>query len=574
MYKTFYTVADKFLCKKIYIYGVNRDSISVFTDLAFRDSDIAGFCDNRFVGQTFMNRQIVSEEQLCTAGDSILVLSKEIEKNSITDRVDESKLFYPDELFEINQCLRDEKVYIYGIGKQGEKVYQMLVENGIKFENGCVTQKDNSFFWHDKPVLSIDEIEQDTKCAIIVATVTESYKREMLKKLEQCAANNIYIDCLMPFYIITQGNFFQVIHKAVSEKKNLFLYGKRDTDATQFVERTLERFQVKIKGYVYERELKEQGVCDVYDLAYEDIENTTVVIAEQNMWTVEHISDVLDSLGFALEKWNYTSIELNTKRVRNRLHTKTDYLLGWSNQNEKYPGYVVYGEDNDTDIKIMVLGGSTSTDGMFRTVSWVRIFYSILVEKGYQVTVYNGATHSHGIVEEFLRLCRDGAYLKPDYVISFSGVNNTARKKVDNQFCERWLIDTFGLECISGIKSDESLYDFWYRLTKLMGLVSEAYGAKFYSFLQPIYAPDKRQKLWEVSIYEMEDRADNILLFRKRSKEEKNALYMNLIDLFDEKDDAFIDAAHYSTGAAKIIGKAVYEIMSSEEGKMEKKQTT
>lgn len=329
-----------------------------------------------------------------------------------------------------------------------------------------------------------------------------------------------------------------------------------------------------IKGRVYKREIEEQNIQDIYDLAYEDIDNTTVVIAEQDLQEVEDVCDILDELGFALEKWNYTAVELATKKVRHAVYEKADCLVGWSTDNEKYPGYVVYGDDNETDIKILILGGSTSTDGIYRTVSWVRAFYSMLVQSGYHVTIFNGAACGHGIVAEFLRLCRDGAenYLKPDYVISLSGVNNLVRKEVKNQFCEPWLIDVRGTEAISGIEGQESLYDFWCRILGLMKLVCESYGGKFFGFLQPIYAPDRRTKLSEVSMYEMIDRVENILAFRERSKKEENLLYTNLIDFLDEEEEVYIDAAHYSSKMNRKIAKAVFDAMIEKEGSLKKRE--
>lgn len=62
MLKIFYSIAEKIQKKDIYIYGINRDSMAVFTKLAFLGGDIEGFIDitRRFVGEYFMNRPIIS----------------------------------------------------------------------------------------------------------------------------------------------------------------------------------------------------------------------------------------------------------------------------------------------------------------------------------------------------------------------------------------------------------------------------------------------------------------------------------------------------------------------------------
>lgn len=568
MYKTIYTVSNKYKNKKIYIYGINRDSVSVFTDLAFRDTDVAGFCEDRFDGQMFMNRPIISEEKLIVQRDAIIILHEEIEKGKITNRFDRENVFYVDEILDLNQDLKNEDIYIYGIGKQGEEIYKLLLENGIEIKGGCVSQKKDCRLWHDKSVVPIEEIKPDCKCSIIIATVLEANKRKMLKNIEGYSADK-YVNMFMESHIISEGTFFQVINKAINEKRDVFLYGSGN-DVTQIVERTLQRYHVNIKGRIYEREMQEQNIHDIYDLAYEDIDNFTVVIAEQDRESVEQVSDILDSLGFGLEKWDYTSVERHTLKVKDTIYTEYDCLLGGSyNYSTKYPGYVVLGNDNEDDIKILVLGGSTSVDGELRTVSWVRVFYNQLVANGYHVTIYNGAISGHDVVQEFLLLCRDGEYLRPDYVISFSGVNNTMRKKVKNQFCARWFIRP---ECISGIEGKESLYDFWYKVIKLMKAVSDIYGSRFFSFLQPMYESHKELGISEFSMYEMRDRGENTTIYRMRSKEEKNALYTNLIDLFDEKGISYIDSAHYSNEMNKIIANAVYETILAKEGNLKKIQ--
>lgn len=63
-------------------------------------------------------------------------------------------------------------------------------------------------------------------------------------------------------------------------------------------------------------------------------------------------------------------------------------------------------------------------------------FFHKIERSGIEVVLYNGAACGYDIVQELLRLMRDGNIIKPDYVISMSGVNNTNRKmRTDNQFC-------------------------------------------------------------------------------------------------------------------------------------------
>ena len=60
-------------------------------------------------------------------------------------------------------------------------------------------------------------------------------------------------------------------------------------------------------------------------------------------------------------------------------------------------------------------------------------------------------------------------------------------------------------EYSSGINDNEVLYDFWNRNAKIMKMICELLGAKFYGFLQPINIGMKNAGLNEISMYEQDD---------------------------------------------------------------------
>lgn len=293
-----------------------------------------------------------------------------------------------------------------------------------------------------------------------------------------------------------------------------------------------------------------------------------VVIPEWDAKRSESICDILDEIGFSLEKHNYTSIHPEARKYKYAMNTVIDCLVGHASRgNGKLQGYVVYGEEKRGCLKIMVLGGSTSTDGYYRTKSWVNLFFHKIERSGIEVVLYNGAACGYDIVQELLRLMRDGNIIKPDYVISMSGVNNTNRKmRTDNQFCVvdflNW-IKALDRECeySSGINDNEVLYDFWNRNAKIMKMICELLGAKFYGFLQPINIGMKNAGLNEISMYEQDDCLSNTNIFREKVMSEREHIYTNLIDLFDKKENMYIDNCHYSNKANDIIANIVYDTL-------------
>lgn len=75
-------------------------------------------------------------------------------------------------------------------------------------------------------------------------------------------------------------------------------------------------------------------------------------------------------------------------------------------------GWEVYSEEKEDDINIMVLGGSTSAE-TWHPENWVSKLYYKLRQNNIKTTIYNGAHEGNSIVEELLRLLRDGSVLKP-----------------------------------------------------------------------------------------------------------------------------------------------------------------
>lgn len=563
MLRTIYSIAKTIQEKDMYIYGVNRDSIAVFTNLALWGGDIKGFIDNldRYVGQKYLNRPIISIRQLSDRLQEIaIIVSDEYSKKEVIEAVGEKiQVCFYDEVIEPNEKLRERDVYIYGIGGYGETIYKQCCESGIRIKAACVTRKGQVTVWNGLPVMEISEIDVEEQCAFIVATIHVSYQEQMLKALKGYKGDVYVYNYIMQNHIL-QGRFFQLIDHAVTRNKKIWLYGN-NADLKECIKKVLSRYSIKIQGEV--RNLEDFPVqCD---------NDALIVITENNTYEVEKICNYLDSLGFSLEKKDYTSLACETFKFDNWEKTCSDVLLGWSNMsnNSKYPGFFTYGDDSRDNIRIMVLGGSNSIDGIFRTKSWVELFYEKLMSESYHVTLFNGAACGHGCTRELLHLLRDGAYLGLDYVISFSGVNNITSHGVKNYFSGD--LGRSSSDTVCGIESTESLYEFWCRNIKIMESVTALYGAKFFAFLQPM-AINENMDLAKTAMHETKDAKEGILEFREMARLDKSGLYINAIDLFDGEQDVFIDNCHYSRKGNELLADLIYDTMIEKEGILKKYQ--
>lgn len=370
MLKSLYTLSRKYKNKKIVIFGVKHTSITLFSDLAVNHQmNIVAFldADDKFTGQMLINRPIINTIQLREIEDAIVVVSRLVKKQSIQQWI-QKNVFYKEEILDINEELKDKKIYIYGIGRKGEIVFDTLKEKGIEVASVCVSKPGRIEKWCGKKVLSVTQIEQENSSAVILATDIEHSLKEMLEQLKNYKVEK-YIFYAMHRGSCSQSNFFQVINIALLRHKKIWLYS-RDDEYALYMEKVLKRYGINIECKICDR--------NIYNLYYEDSENINVIILENNEIKAERVCDILDSMGWSLEDFNYAATSICNWKVADHIIEKRDTLIGNSiYKEEKYPGYVVYGNEKNAKVKIMILGGSTSADEVLRCSSWVSFFISI-----------------------------------------------------------------------------------------------------------------------------------------------------------------------------------------------------
>ena len=83
--KNLCVVSEAYKKKGIYIYGVSRDSVTVFANITLHDGEVAGFVDDSgsVTGDRFMNRHIISEKEFEDTETAILVLPGFVARDSV-----------------------------------------------------------------------------------------------------------------------------------------------------------------------------------------------------------------------------------------------------------------------------------------------------------------------------------------------------------------------------------------------------------------------------------------------------------------------------------------------------------
>lgn len=567
-----YTLKREYRDKKIYIWDVNRDSIGVFTSIAIMKINVKGFVtlQKKYVGERFMNRPVVAFEQIEKDEDIIILVPDGISRNIINMLPDEKVVYWSDSL-EIDEELRQRGIIIYGTGYGAEKIRKILDKEGIAVDLYCVTKVGYTVKYEGKPVIEPSELIMYEDYAVIISVITLQYRREILETLSGFQGR-IYIENIIIGEAATSAvehiDLMQNLDLALKRHKKIYLYSKKNMLA-ELVEEMLHIYGIELAAYVSDIEDEKEDIKSIYELAYEGVEDKLIIINEEFPEPFIRARECVELAGFSLEERNYTGIQLYT-RAKDTLLQKTPYyndsLLGYS---ILYPqgkaSWKIYGKEENDRIRILILGGSTSAE-VWHPENWVSKLYYKLNQNHIKTTIYNGAHEGNSIVEEILRLLRDGSVLKPHIVISLSGVNDIAYKKSSNQFNENSLINWIESlaphsKYCSGVYSGESLYSFWSRNVKLLKLVSEFYGARFFGFLQPMNIPMCHMSFWEKTVYERDRDCVGARDFEQSSCDGDD--YINIMKLFEGRNEMYFDRAHYTDKGHEMIASKVYETIIS-----------
>ena len=559
-----HTLLPKYQNKKIYVWNINRTSVVLFTKIAFMKIDIQGFviAEEKFGGETYMNRPVVFWKQVAYDNDTIILVSDDVPRERIFMLSDDQFVYWSDALG-LNETLKNECIAVYGMGYGAGQVEALLGEIGKEAELYCVTKREGGARHKGKRVIEASELHYYENYSVIISVQSEGSRKEILETLSDFKGK-VYVEHIIDEVAFLHLNLFQYLDLAVKEQREVYLYGRR-TNIANLIEEILQIYHIKISGYVYEKEVRELNIRSIYSLGLNGIGQKLLIITEITAENFIRAREAVELAGFSLDAGNYTGFQWYTASDDNLLGKLTealDPLVGFSIlYSDGKPGWKIYGKEKKEDIKIMVLGGSTSSE-VYRPENWVSKLYYKLRKQNYSVTIYNGAHTADDVVDELLRLLRDGHALQPQIVISMSGVNNLSRKKSINQFNETrtlsWVHSmSHGKACSAGVANEEMPYSFWCRVQRLLKLTADFYGASFLGFLQPMNITMSIKDLWEKSVYEVENAIIGAWNFVESTH--GSDVYINLMQLFEHQEERYIDLAHYTDSAHEIIADKVYE---------------
>ncbi len=549
MFRCIYTLKKELEGKDLYVWGCGKWAVWTFAALAYKGLNCAGFIspDERYEGGQFMNRPVLSRKALSELQNALVLFDRNIEPDVLNDVRRDADCLYLKDALSLNEALHsEESFYIYGAGYSAWLFLKILSSAGLKPKGFLLTDRGSQQSILGLPVWSFSEAPLNEKDAIFVSVQHYIQKNQILDTIA-CSSfrGNVYADESSSYWESWGSDPFSMLDLAVKTNKKVLLCCE-DAMTRDLLHRTLALYGIPVAGQVCLHGDPSLDLPDIYELADEDPRQCVLLAHSFSAEQRYRIMDAAHALGFSAEKLNFATLILsnyNLRKASRQLDYEEDALMPM-NASLDYtpfggkPGWAVYGDEEKAQFRIMTLGGSTSSE-VYYPENWVSKLSRKLASAGVRAVIYNGAVEMADVHEELIRMCRDIHFLKPDLVISMSGVNDM--KKGHGKF-----------NAFRG----ESSFAYWRRFESYASAVARAEGAAYEAFLQPINScmPDPGL---EESLFFLQDVKVPCSAFLRESSNDD--FYHNLLSLFFHEEGMFIDFCHYSEAGHEVLAETVFQ---------------
>ncbi|MCM1498877.1 MAG: SGNH/GDSL hydrolase family protein [Clostridium sp.] len=567
--------------------------------------------DDKYNLPHMLNKQVISIEQLKFLENYVVVApynelqhayqllsGLDLENNIIEIERLQSKL------------LSTSNLVIYGTGGRAKRIYREINEYvEVKYFCDSNADKAGSYF-EDKLIIhaiALSDLPRDT-CVIIGSTYYDEINSTVLQQ---------GIDRNRIFYVeydltIFPDNEHSITYKLKSvidlirdyKNKELILYGQKNI--VYKMSEILLNLGMNVNKIIERDKLEEDGT--ICSLAYCDMQNVICVIVDKYS---AYTHDLLEGIGLSESQYawveNYSSFNFTcTDRIYKSV---LDPHLGHAHisSNEEYPGFIKYeciNSESTNPVVILALGGSTTSAYGVRQKPWSEYLSEILIKNSIEHIIYCGGTDSYTASQELIKLIRDGLWLKPDYVISYGGINNMSilSKTPFVHYYQKEFYDGVVKSITSshwgamrgvnyGVEPDCDNFKYWFIQIKMMNAICEEFGIGYKAFLQPILYSKERidskdadldivflngcgflseyssGKLVSLSMDETDyayKLYKSALHFRNMAKKVYESWFCDLSDLFDGQSGIYIDPCHVCGKGNKMIAEKIYGTIKGE----------
>ena len=551
MIRHYITIKSEFKDKNIYVWDVGIRCLYVFSHLACRGIDVKGFVTNidDYIGASICARPVLSPEECAADEKGIIIVHDAVSPGTFSLVCGYGDACRYSDALDINEELDHTEYYLFGTDARAWEVLKELQNRKMHLKGFLKTGAGSGEQIMDIPVFDPECIPLDGHDKVLIAA--ESQPQD-LKMLETMCRNgyegDIYVREMLPFSDRWGMEPFLMLNLAVHEQKKLLLCCEEEM-GSQWLHSILDVYGFEAAREVCFEGSAQRGIEDIWSLADEDPEQCVLLIFALEPSRRADIIEAARDLGFTEESGNYAGIQeccYNREHLVGPLLYEGDNRLPFSLDYSPVggmPGWAVYGNGETAEKKILVLGGSTSSE-VYLAENWVSKLHSLCEEHGFRTAIYNGAHEGNMAMDELIRLSRGLQRIKPDIVISMSGLNDF--KPAINKFEEH---------------PGENNIEHWRRIEFYMKEITEASGGVFFAFMQPVNT-FVRESADEALMFVSEghfNRKTGTIDFTS-----SDDFYYNMIDLLQYKKEMFIDSCHYSGSGHEEIANYVFETIKGE----------
>ena len=299
-------------------------------------------------------------------------------------------------------------------------------------------------------------------------------------------------------------------------ERKLFIYGIGQEAVD--ISRYLSLFDIETQGFIdfkqTEDKLCGKDIISVIDIVYEDIDKIFIIIAKSEVYYGVSRQMFMDIGLMEDVDFTYHSEVPITKEAK-----CYDVTLSYNRIIDKIEGFEIFGDcDNPNALLIVALGGSTTESTYLFIKGWAQYLSELLINNNISAKIYCGGVAGYSSSQELLKFIRDVLPLKPDIVLSYSGLNDLYGypKSTETIRNGRPFITHFQVEFIEkiisrlmlsqrklpvmhdlmwedngnttvyyGLKNSKSSSELWLDNTRIMHSIAEEFHIEFLSFFQP-----------------------------------------------------------------------------------------
>lgn len=492
--------------------------------------------------------------------------------------------------YEVKRILYNgKKNILWGAGQNGVQILLAFASLMIPVAMFCDSDstKQRVRVLNKKVVMPEEVLKDWTEYNFIVTTAKKEYSREITEKLKELGIkdylvwNDIKSTVVLnnPVLKIDLRGLYRIIQDSYIRK--LVIYGTGIEAAS--LKQLLEMLEIEIAYFMddVESECAQWGkeVKPVYNLLYEKEDTFKVIVMPEKKENIE----ALNRMGLVMGK-DYSNYYVYTTSTAKKyiLDPNLGYNFLSAKNDDTMPGIVEWG---DGEFVIALLGGSTTDGDAYSYKSWGELLYEKLSRGGYSVRILNGGCGGYSTPQELIKLIRDIIPLKPNVIIDYTGVNDSAladdypfihdyQKKLFTYLAEEVKYD-------DGWRSTDSKYTLGVRHNchndqmfidniRVMNNICKDYGVLYLAFLQPCLAAKKK----ELSDYGYElmlhlsfgwsgwEPAEGIRQFYEKVRQLVSGYAEDITSLFDDADDVYLDWCHVNEHGNEIIAQYMYEYLT------------